>query len=120
EAAKIHASADTADVRQPLAQMRLPHSFLCCLGCKKHDLFMFVKYEPLDQHESDKRFSKTDAVTQKRSTVLACDFHDRTVGFLLVTIELSKHSRAGFIPFGSRQLMPAKKLLKRLSVHVEG
>ena len=119
EVAEVGAPADAADVRQPLAQVRLPDGLLRRLGREQHDPLALVQDEPLDQHQADEGLAEADAVAEERAAVLAGDLHQRPVGLLLVAVDPGKHLRAGLVPLARRQLVPAEELLQRLRVDVE-
>ena len=119
EVAEVGAAADAADVRQPLAQVRLPDAFLRRLRSEQHDALALVQDQPLDQHQPDEGLAETDAVAEEGAAVLAGDLHQRPVGLLLVAVEPGEHLRAGLVPLGRGQLVAAEELLQRLRVDVE-
>ena len=119
EVAEVGAAADAADVRQPLAQVRLPDALLRRLRSEQHDALALVQDEALDQHQPDEGLAETDAVAEECAAVLARDLHQRPVGLLLVAVELREHLRAGLVPLGRGQLVAAEELLQRLRVDVE-
>jgi hypothetical protein len=65
--AKIRVATYPANMREVLAEMRLPNSFLRSLRRKEHNSLSFVQDEALDQHQTDKGFAEADAVTKKRA-----------------------------------------------------
>ena len=79
EVAEVGAAADTADVGQPVAQMRLPDRLLRRLRREEHDALALVEDEPLDEHQADEGLAETDAVAEERAAVLAGDLHQRPV-----------------------------------------
>ncbi len=95
---EVGAAADTSDMRKPLAQVRLPDTFLRCLGRKEHDALSLVQDEALDQHQAHEGLAETDTVAEERAAVLACDLHERPIGFLLITVDTGEHLRAGLVP----------------------
>ena len=119
EVAEVGAAADAADVRQPLAEVRLPDRLLRCLRREEHDALALVQDEPLDQHQPDEGLAEADAVAEERAAVLAGDLHQRPVGLLLVAVEQREHLRARLVPLARRQLVAAEELLQRLRVDLE-
>ena len=119
EVAEVGAAADAADVRQPLAQMRLPDALLGGLGREQDDALALVQDQALDQHQADEGLAEADAVAEERAAVLAGDLHQRPVGLLLVAVELREHLRASLVPLRRRQLVATEELLQRLRVDVE-
>ena len=88
QVAEVRAAADTADVRKPLPQVRLPYPLLGGLRCEQHDTPALVKDESLDQHQADEGLAKTHAVTEERTAVLPGDLHERPVRLLLIAVEV--------------------------------
>ena len=117
--AEVRVPTDAADVRQPLAQVGFPDALLRRLGSEEHYTLPFVQHQPLDQHQADKGLAEANPVAQERSAMLAGNFHERSVGLLLIAVDTGKHLRAGFIPLGRRQLVAAEVLLQRLRVDIK-
>ena len=117
--AEVGVPADATDVRQPLAQVRLPHALFRRLGSEQHHALAFVQHQPLDKHQAHEGLAEANAVAEEGATVLARDLHERPVRLLLVAVDPGKHLRAGLVPLGRGQLVPAEELLQRLRVDVE-
>jgi hypothetical protein len=89
--AEVSTATDAPDVREPFAQVRLPDTFLCCLGGEQDDALALVQDEALDQHQAYERLAETDAVAEERAAVLAGDLHERPVGLLLIAVDAREH-----------------------------
>src|SRR5262245_12041437 len=111
EVAEVSAT-DATDMRQPLAQVRLPYSLPGCLGREKNYPLSLMQDQPFDQHEAHERFSKAHAITKTCTPMLASNLHEGAIGFFLVAVNSRKHLRATLIPLARCQLVAAEEFLK--------
>src|SRR5688500_8436621 len=101
-------------MRQPFTEMRLPHTFFRGLGGEEYDALPLMQHQPLDEHESNKGFSETYAIAQKRTAVLSCDLHQGPIRLLLITIDVREHLGTSLVPLSCCQLVTAEEFSKRL------
>ena len=120
EVGEVGSAAESADVRQPPAQVGFPHALLGGFGSEDHHPLVFVKHQPLHQHQPDEGFAQAHAVAEEGSSVLAGDLHQRPVGLSLVLIEVREHPRVGLVPFAGGELPAPEELVEGLGINVEG
>ena len=120
QVAEVPTPADSADVRKPVAQVRLPHPFPGRLRCEEDDALAFAQHKALDQHQADERLAETHAVAKEGAAVPPGDLHERPVRLLLVAIQLVEHLRTGLVPLGRGELVTPEELLQGLGVDIEG
>src|SRR5438067_2211723 len=77
----------TEQVWQPFAKNSFPNCFAPRLWYKKGDAFSLPLDEIFNQHESDKGFPQTNAITQERTPVLLGDFYKFVKSVFLVLVQ---------------------------------
>ena len=119
QVAEVRAPADSADVREPVSQVRLPHPFPGRLRCEEDDALSFVQHQTLDEHQPNERLAETHAVAKEGTAVPPGDLHERPIRLLLVAIQLVEHLRASLVPLGRGELVAPEELLQRPGVDLE-
>ena len=112
-------AAHAADMRKPLPEVWVPDTLLRGFRGKQHHALAFVEHKPLDQHQPDESFSKTNSITKESAPVLPRYLQQRPIGFLLIPVDLREHLRTSIFPFGLGEFMPAEEFLQGFAVDVK-
>lgn len=93
---EAHKSA--VEVRQVMPDRRFPDILPGRLRREEHYPLALAHHHPLQQHEPDKGFAQTHAVTEKGAVVLLGDMDQILIGILLILVEHAEDAGRLLVP----------------------
>ncbi len=121
----FEARENPADVGKIFSNRLFPDRYAARLRHNQRHQLPIPQDQAFDQHQTNERLPQSDAIAQKRSSMLPRDLHQRFVAILLVAIHDRVNARtvvlsAGPLPLIIGHLMPAIEFLHGFGIHLEG
>ena len=90
------------NVGQVPAELPFPDGLSGCLWHQQRDPHSVMFQQPLDEHQTYKRFAKANTVAEQSTLVLIGDFHESVVSLPLIGGKHPVHRRMIELPFPDR------------------